>query len=89
MRRSRKFCRRGVQLLTFFVCFFLVVERGERIHPNSTKSWPSSAHHRNAIQMVFPWRADGGPTLNVGFVALRFFMGSGPVHVLIRNPIAL
>ena len=35
--------------------------------------------------MVFGWRADDGPTLNAGFVALWFFRGSGPV--LLRNPI--
>ena len=34
--------------------------------------------------MAFRWRADGGPTLNVGLVALRFFRGPGPV--LLRNP---
>ena len=30
------------------------------------------------------WRADNGPTLNAGLVALRFFGRSGPV--LLRNP---
>ena len=34
--------------------------------------------------MAFCWRADDGPTLNVGLVALRFSRGSGPV--LFRNP---
>ena len=33
--------------------------------------------------MAFNWRADGGPTLNVGFLALWFPGGSGPV--LLRN----
>ena len=30
------------------------------------------------------WRADNGPTLNAGLVALRFLGRSGPV--LLRNP---
>ena len=33
-------------------------------------SWPSSARQRNAIQMAFRWRADDGPTMNAGLVAL-------------------
>ena len=33
---------------------------------------------------AFRWRADYGPTLNAGLVALRFFRGSGPV--LLGNP---
>ena len=37
--------------------------------------------------MAFRWRADDGPTLNSGLVALRFFRGSGPV--LLRNPFFL
>ena len=37
--------------------------------------------------MAFRWRADDGPTLNAGLVALRFFRGSAPV--LLRNPIFL
>ena len=35
--------------------------------------------------MVFRWRADDGPKLNAGLVALRIFRGSGPVFL--RNPI--
>ena len=35
--------------------------------------------------MAFPWRANGGSTLNAGLVALWFYMGSGPV--LLGNPI--
>ena len=38
--------------------------------PNTTKSVPSSARHRNAIIMVFRCRADDGPALNGGLVAL-------------------
>ena len=37
--------------------------------------------------MAFRWRADDGPRLNSGFVALWFFRGSGPV--LLRNPVFL
>ena len=55
--------------------------------PNTTKIRPSSARQRNAIVMAFRWRADDGPTLNAGLVALWFFRGSGPV--LLRNPIFL
>ena len=35
--------------------------------------------------MAFRRRADDGPTLNAGLVALCFLWGSGPV--LLRNPI--
>ena len=34
--------------------------------------------------MAFRWRADDGPTLNAGLVALWFFRGSGPV--LLKKP---
>ena len=44
-------------------------------------------HHRTAISMVFRWRADDGPPLNAGLVALRFFRGSG--SILLGNPILL
>ena len=38
--------------------------------------------------MAFRWRADDGPTLNAGLVALCFFRGSGPLScLLLRNPI--
>ena len=37
--------------------------------------------------MAFLWRADDGPTLNAGLVALWFLRGPGPV--LLRNPIFL
>ena len=55
--------------------FFLVDEGIE--DPNTAINWPSSARQQNAIQMAFRWRADDGPTLNAGLVALRFFRGSG------------
>ena len=57
--------------------------RGERIE-NTTKSGPSSARQRNAIEMAYRWRADDGPTLIAGLVVCDF-TGSGPV--LLRNPI--
>ena len=38
--------------------------------PNTTISGPSTARQRNAIKMVFRWRADNGLTLNAGLVAL-------------------
>ena len=62
MRGSRD--QRGTTL-TFFV---LVDERGN--DPNTTESGSSSARQRNAIKMAFCWRADDGPTINAGLVAL-------------------
>ena len=56
--------RGGPTLTTFFSSFFS--DEGKE-DPNSTTSWPSSARQRNAI---FKWRADDGPTLNAGLVAL-------------------
>ena len=38
--------------------------------PDSTKSRPSSARQGNTILMAFSCRADDGPTLNAGWVAL-------------------
>ena len=43
-----------------------------REDPNSTKSRPSSARLRNAIEMAFRWRVENGPSLNVGLVVLLF-----------------
>ena len=63
MRGSRKFCQRG-PTLTFYVCF-LFFDEGKK-DSNITISGPSMARQRNAIQMAFRWRADGGPTLNAG-----------------------
>ena len=45
---------------------------GWREGRNVTKSGPSSARHRSAIEMAFRWRADNGPSLNAGLIALRF-----------------
>ena len=50
MRGSRKVCQRGSNFDNFF-------DEG-REDQNSTKSDPSSARQRNAIQMVFHLRAD-------------------------------
>ena len=61
-----EFCQRASN----FDYFFLVDEGRE--DPNTTISGPSLARQRNAILMAFRWRADDGPTLNAGFVALWF-----------------
>ena len=76
MRGSRKFCQLESNtdnvffLFLFFIYFFFFdgMERGS----NFTKSGPSSARQRNAIKMAFRWRADNGPPLNAGLVALCF-----------------
>ena len=73
---------RGVPTLRFF---FKVYEG--RKDPNTTISVPSWACQQNAIYMAFCWRANDGPTLNAGLVALWIFRGSG--SVLLRNPIFL
>ena len=64
--RIQKVLSEGVKLLFFF---FLVDEGRE--DPKNTKSGPSSARQRNAIEMAFHWRADDGPTLNAGLEDLR------------------
>ena len=55
MRRPRKFFRGGPTLRVFFE---------GREDPNNAKSVELSARQRNG------WRADDGPTLNTGKVAL-------------------
>ena len=50
------------------LAIFLVDEELE--DPNTTKSGPSLPYQRNAIHMAFRWRADDGPTLKTGLVAL-------------------
>ena len=67
----QKVLSEGVQLThsTLTTCF-LVDEKRE--DPTTTKSGPLSAHHRNAIVMVFYWWADNGPILNAGLVTLDF-----------------
>ena len=66
MRGSRKFCQRVSKFDEgFFLLLLFIV--GEGIEdPN----WLSSARQRNAIEMAFRCRADDGPTLNAGLVAL-------------------
>ena len=63
---SRKFCQRGSKFDNFF--FFLVDEGIE--DPNAAINGSSSARQGNAIEMAFCLRADDGPTLNAGLVAL-------------------
>ena len=69
---SETFVRGGPTLTTFFYFFFIsfISFNERRNYLNASKSGPSSARQRNAIQMVFRWRADDGPTLNSGLVAL-------------------
>ena len=55
-------------LITFFFLIFLI--DGGIEDPNTAINGPPSARHRNAIEMAFRWRADAGPTLNAGLVAL-------------------
>ena len=51
------------------VCFFFLFDEG-RMDPNTTISGPSTARQRIAIYLAYRWRADNGPTLNAGLVAL-------------------
>ena len=69
MRGSRKFCQRGSKFENVFFSILFYVDEGIE-DPNTTISGPSLARQRNAIEMSFRWRADDGPTLNAGFVAL-------------------
>ena len=61
--RIQKVLSLGVQLWRFW--FFSWWGREDQIN---TKGVPSSARQRNAIEMAFCWRADGGPTLNASLV---------------------
>ena len=63
MHRSIKFCQK-----VFSFKFFLV-DKG-REDTNTSISGPSSARQRNTIKMAFLWRANDGPPLNAGLVAL-------------------
>ena len=58
---------RGGPTLTSYFCFsfffFFFFDEGRK-DSNTTISGPSMARQRNATQMAFRWRADGGPTLN-------------------------
>ena len=64
MRGSRKFYQRGSNFDVF--CLFF---DGRREDSSTNKSGLLSSRQRNTIEMAFPWRADDGPTLNVGLVA--------------------
>ena len=48
MRRSIKFCKRRSNSGNVFL-----VDEGKTEDPYNIKSWPSSAHQRNAIEMAF------------------------------------
>ena len=58
---------RGGPTLTFF---FLVDEGWEDPNTCTTICGPSLARQGKSILMAFHWRADDGPTLNTGSVAL-------------------
>ena len=83
MRGSRNFVRGGPTLTFYFFHFF---DEG-RNDSNNTISGPSTGRQRNAIQMAFRWRADGGPTLMLACKLCGFYRGSG--LILLRNPIFL
>ena len=65
----------GVQLCNYDKFFF----QG-REDPNTTKSGPSSANR---------WRADVGPTLNAGLIALRILRISGDRTSIAKKPYIL
>ena len=72
MRGSRKFYQRWSKfdnVFFFFFFFFFFVDEWRK-DQNTTISGPLSARQRNAIEMAFLWRADDGPTLDAGLVAL-------------------
>ena len=81
--RIKKFCQRGSNFNFLFFYFF--DER--RNDSNNTISGPSTGRQRNAIQMAFRWRADGGPTLMLACKLCGFYRRSG--LILLRNPIFL
>ena len=64
MPGSRKFCQRESK----FDGFFLIDggDRGSKYRFN----WAIIGPPANAFEMAFRWRADDGPTLNAGLVAL-------------------
>ena len=69
MQRSRKFYQRGSNYDVFWNFLF---DEG-REHPNTVtlkagQQWPASI-------TLFRWRANDGPSLNAGLVALYFFKG--------------
>ena len=86
--RIKKAFLKGIQLcLLFFCCFFFCCcclgERGSKYHYKQTIIGPPAKRHLNGVSR----RADGGPTLIAGLVALWFYRGSGTK--LLRNPIFL
>ena len=80
------FVREGPTLTTFYFFIFFFLLYGGKKDPNTTISERLLARQRNAILMAFCWRADDGPTLNVGLVTV-ILRESEPV--LLRNPIFL
>ena len=66
IRGSRKFCQREPR--PKFDKVFLVY--GAIEDPNTALIGPSSTRQRNVIEMAFRLRADDGPTLKAGLVAL-------------------
>ena len=63
-----------------FDVFFFKLMSG-REDPNTNISGPALTRQRNAIYMAFRRRANNGPKLNSGFVALLIFWGSEPVSL--------
>ena len=74
------FVRGGPNLITYL----FVDERLE--DPNTANNGPSSARQRNAIEMVFRWRADDG--LYCVSLAGRWWLGSFVIFQEIRTIIA-
>ena len=55
-----------------FLFYFLCLVNEGREDPHTAISGTSSARRRNAVYMASRWRADDGPTLNAGLIALWF-----------------
>ena len=74
MRGSRKFLfQRRTNLkknIYIFIIFYSFLVDNWIEDPNTVINGPSSASQRNAVEMTLRCRADKGPTLNVGLVAL-------------------
>ena len=62
MREFRKFCQRVSKFDNVFFLFFFLLDEGKE-DSNVTLNGPS-------FKWAFRWRADDGPTLNSGLVAL-------------------
>ena len=77
------YIRGGPNLITFFflLYFFLLSffswweGRGSKYRFKWVIIGPPAQCHLNGVH----WRADDGPALNAGLVALWFFRGSGPI----------